>query len=78
MVRSYVGHVKTTVTLPEDLYERAERVARRLGVSRGQLYSRALELFLAQCAEEDALLGVGDEVEPDGGEGDPPWADESG
>ena len=38
--------MKTAVSLPDDLYERAERAAERLGLNRSQLYSEALAKFL--------------------------------
>ena len=43
--------MKTAVSLPDDLFEMAEGVARRLKVSRSQLYATALAHFLElQCA----------------------------
>lgn len=38
--------VKTAVSLPDELYERAERAAQQLGVNRSQLYARALTQYL--------------------------------
>jgi predicted DNA-binding protein len=38
--------VKTAVSLPNDLYERAEQAARQLGVNRSQLYALALTRYL--------------------------------
>ena len=38
--------MKTAVSLPDDLFRRAEAAARRLRVSRSQLYARAIEEFL--------------------------------
>lgn len=38
--------MKTAVSLPDDLYERAEQAAQRLGVNRSQLYARALTNYL--------------------------------
>ena len=34
------------MSLPDDLYERAERAAQRLGVKRSQFYARALAQYL--------------------------------
>ena len=39
--------MKTAVSLPNDLFERAERAAAQIGVNRSQLYARALSNFLA-------------------------------
>lgn len=38
--------MKTAVSLPDDLYERAEQAAQQLGVNRSQLYARALTMYL--------------------------------
>jgi predicted transcriptional regulator len=38
---------KVAISIPDDLYERADRVAERVGVSRSELYSRALREYLA-------------------------------
>lgn len=40
--------VRTAVSIPEGLFERAEELAKRLGVSRSELYARAVERFLQQ------------------------------
>lgn len=38
--------MKTAVSMPDDLFRKAEAVAHRLRVSRSQLYARAIEEFL--------------------------------
>jgi len=38
--------MKTAVSMPDDLFRRAEATARRLRVSRSQLYARAIEEFV--------------------------------
>lgn len=38
--------MKTAISLPEATFRRADVVARRLGISRSELYVRALEAFL--------------------------------
>lgn len=38
--------MKTAVSLPDELFARAEQAARRLGMSRSQLYARAIARFL--------------------------------
>lgn len=40
--------MKTAVSVPDDLFERAERVAARLKVSRSELYARALAAYLVE------------------------------
>ena len=40
--------MKTAVSLPDDLFRRAETAARRLRVSRSKLYAEAITEFLKQ------------------------------
>ena len=40
--------MKTAVSMPGDLFHRAETIARRLHVSRSQLYARAIEEFVSR------------------------------
>jgi metal-responsive CopG/Arc/MetJ family transcriptional regulator len=40
--------VKTAISLPDELFDAADDLARRLGVSRSALIARALERFLAE------------------------------
>jgi hypothetical protein len=43
--------VKTAISIPDEVFRRAERCAKKLGVSRSELFTRAMERFLG---EEDA------------------------
>jgi predicted transcriptional regulator len=43
--------MKTAISLPDDLYQAAERAAKRLGLSRSELYRRALGAFLERHGE---------------------------
>ena len=38
--------MKTAVSIPDDIFENAERLARRLQTSRSKLYARALAEFI--------------------------------
>src|SRR5688572_32973856 len=42
----YTTSMKTAVSMPDDLFRRAEVTARRLRVSRSELYARAIAEFL--------------------------------
>ena len=44
--------MKIAVSLPNDLFEMADRVARRRGMSRSQLFAVALREYLAAHAHE--------------------------
>jgi metal-responsive CopG/Arc/MetJ family transcriptional regulator len=50
--------VKTAVSIPTDLFQQAERRARRLGVSRSELYARALERLLRQEPDKDVTTAL--------------------
>jgi metal-responsive CopG/Arc/MetJ family transcriptional regulator len=45
--------MKTAVSLPDPLFEAADRLARQLGKSRSQLYAEALEAFLERHRDDD-------------------------
>ncbi len=50
--------MKTAISIPDDLYADAERLARRLGKARSQLYAEAIREYLARHDDEaitDAL-----------------------
>lgn len=40
--------MKTAVSLPDRVFEAAERVAKRLGISRSELYARAVASFVEE------------------------------
>ncbi len=48
--------VKTAVSLPDDLYERAEQAAQQLGVNRSQLYARALTKYLQDIGPDPVTV----------------------
>jgi len=39
--------MKTAISLPDQLYEEAERTAQSLGIPRSQLFAKALEEFIS-------------------------------
>jgi hypothetical protein len=55
--------MKTAISIPDDLFESAEALASRLGVSRSQLYATALARLVAEhergqvTARLDAVYG---------------------
>ena len=62
--------MKTAVSIPDDVFEEAERLARRTKKSRSQLFSDALKEYVARHAPEDvteamnrACAEVGDGVD---------------
>lgn len=47
--------MKTAISLPDDLFEIAERLAAERGISRSELYATALRKYLEAHAREDLL-----------------------
>lgn len=43
---SYTSHIKTAISLPDDLFQRGEQHATYTALSRSELYARALEHYL--------------------------------
>jgi hypothetical protein len=48
----YTRGMKTAVSIPDDVFDEAERLAVELQTSRSQLYSRALQEFVARHAPD--------------------------
>lgn len=46
--------MKTAVSLPDPLFQAADRLARRLGISRSEVFQRAINAYLK--AHEDAIV----------------------
>lgn len=64
--------MKTAISLPDDLFESAEALAERLGMSRSELYATAVAEYLAKHRDQD-VTGKLNEVyadEPSGLEPD--------
>lgn len=53
--------MKTALSIPDDLFERGERLARRMRSSRSQLYARAMADFVVQH-EDDQITTTMNEV----------------
>ena len=45
--------MKLTISLPDDIHEAADEMAGRMGVSRSELYARAVAEYLARHRSED-------------------------
>jgi metal-responsive CopG/Arc/MetJ family transcriptional regulator len=57
--------MKTAVSIPDDIFKKAERLARRMKKSRSQLFSNALADYVARHAPDhvtEAMNQVCDEV----------------
>jgi metal-responsive CopG/Arc/MetJ family transcriptional regulator len=65
--------MKTAISIPDPLFEAAERLARRLGKSRSQLYAEALQTFLDQRRDQSITERLNEiyDAEPELAELDP-------
>jgi hypothetical protein len=45
--------MKTAISIPNEIFEAAEKMARRLGLSRSQLYTNAVSEFLRRHFSDD-------------------------
>lgn len=64
-----LDRVKTAISLPDETFERVERAAARLGVSRSEFFARAAERWLDALDDDQttqsinrAIAGVPDET----------------
>lgn len=60
-----MAHVKTAVSMDEGLFRNAEEWAGKLGVSRSQLFSRAVEEYVRRREDEELLARL-NEAHADG------------
>ncbi|MFN2462289.1 MAG: hypothetical protein ABR573_00115 [Candidatus Dormibacteria bacterium] len=54
--------MKTAVSIPDVLYEAGERLARRRGLRRSQLYAEALQRLVAEEVSDDDLSAAVNQV----------------
>ncbi|MGM0578965.1 MAG: CopG family ribbon-helix-helix protein [Myxococcota bacterium] len=55
--------MKTAISIPDDVFERADRFARNTGRSRSQLYREALDEYLARHAPDEVTEAMNRVVE---------------
>jgi len=53
--------VKTAVSIPDQLFRSADQLAARLGLSRSEVYARALERYLSEQSDDEVTRAL-DEV----------------
>lgn len=62
--------MKTAISLPDEVFERAELAAKRLNVSRSELYSRALSEYLARHTDSEVTAAINAALSEAGQPGD--------
>jgi predicted transcriptional regulator len=63
--------VKTAISLPDATFRRADLAARRLGLSRSELYVRALEAYLGPPSDDEITAKLDEVYTGQPGELDP-------
>jgi hypothetical protein len=53
MKKVILAFMKTAISIPDDVFQRAERAAKRLGISRSELFTRAMQEFLGIRRSEE-------------------------
>jgi predicted transcriptional regulator len=69
--------MKTAISIPDGLFQKAEELARRLGKSRSQMYREALAEYVARREPGTVTVALDEVVEELGGDADE-WLAEAG
>ena len=64
-------NMKTTISIPDPLFKAADRLAKRLGIPRSRLYSRAIERYVCETGECDVTVLLNKVYEHEPSELDP-------
>lgn len=68
---SFMKSLKTAISIPEDIYQDAEKAAKRLGMSRSRLYSVAVADFLNRYRKDDITAKLNKVYDPGNSRIDP-------
>ncbi len=66
--------MKTAISLPDSVFEEAEVLARQLGLSRSELYTKALQAYLGKYNRNQILLKLNEIYSKESSELDPVMA----
>ncbi|MEM9220476.1 MAG: hypothetical protein AAF827_08300 [Cyanobacteria bacterium P01_D01_bin.6] len=66
--------MKTAISLPDPVFEQAEALAQQLGVSRSELYAKALQAYLKRYNRDQTLLKLNQVYAGESSELDPVMA----
>jgi len=50
--------MKTAISIPDALFNAAERLAKRMGISRSELYQKAVEAYLKKYRQESVTEAI--------------------
>ena len=62
--------MKTAISIHDDIFEAAERTAKSLGMSRSELYARAVAEFVEQCSGDRVTERLNEVYSDDGSSSD--------
>jgi len=48
-----LDYMKTAISIPDGLFEAAEELAKRLGITRSELYQRAVHRYVEQHSDDE-------------------------
>ena len=65
--RRYTDRMKTAVSIPDDVFEKAERYARRVKKTRSEVYSAAVGEYVARHSPEEITKTINAVLEAAGG-----------
>jgi len=63
--------MKTAISLPDSVFEQAESLAKRLGLSRSELYAKAIQAYLQKYNREQILEQLNQVYSEDSSQLDP-------
>jgi len=66
--------MKTAISLPDSVFEEAEALAQQLGLSRSELYTKALQAYLKRHSRDQILLKLNQVYAKESSELDPVMA----
>jgi metal-responsive CopG/Arc/MetJ family transcriptional regulator len=63
--------MKTAISLPDSVFKQADELAQRLGLSRSELYTKALKAYLTRHSRDQILLKLNQVYASESSEPDP-------
>ena len=70
-INGYTKGMKTAVSIPDDVFNEAEELAKELKTSRSEIYARALAAFVGDHSSDRVTLAMNDALDTVGTTPDP-------
>ena len=67
----YTKGMKTAISVPDEVFEQGEQAAKRLKLSRSELYSRAMSEYLARHTDSEVTAAINAAISEAGQPADP-------